>query len=473
MKRRSAMEVVTEDEEELLGSSFADPLKRTSNFYVDFVLLCALYCFQGIPLGLAGGSIPFLLKAGGASYSSIGLFGLSMLPFALKLGWAPLVDGTWISNVGRRKSWIIPCQVGKEKKKKKKLCSGRKKKVFSGTLMLISSYWIESWVRNGSLLLALVFFVLVLAFATQDIAVDGWALELMADNLPYASTAQSVGQNIGFFCGFTVFLGANSLGLISLGQFVSLWGALFVVCSGVLWWLVPEAPPSPTLRVDSVRNVYSQLIQISRLPDVRRFVLFLLTYGVGFTAHDKALHLRLIDAGFSKELLASLGLFGLPLSVGFAVLTGRWARNGKPLSGPFLLGNAIKFATAIGGLILLWMTPQKEQGPPSFLMVACMFGLFSLGTLSSSLQFVSLCAFFNEISPKSIGGTYLTMLNTVSNLGKAWAGPLVLAAIDYLGFAFVNISLLAAGAAYLVLLIPYMKRCEEAGAMTWMFDNKV
>ena len=443
MKRKGVMETVSEEErvaELLLGSYGKVELQQAktgSSFVFDFALLCVLYCFQGVPLGLAGGAIPFLMKSLGSSYSKIGLFSLALLPFSLKLCWAPVVDGSWMPGLGRRKSWIIPCQV------------------FAGLLMMVSSFMADEWVGDGSMLLVLLFFVLVLAFATQDIAVDGWALELMADNLPYASTAQSVGQNIGYFTGFTVFLGAHSLGWISLGQFMWIWGILFLACSGLLWQMVPEAPPSPQLRVDSVRSVYGQLFQIARLPDVRRFVLFLMTCGVGFTAHDKALHLRLIEAGFSKELLASLGLASLPLSVGFAVVTGRWARNGRPLTGPFLVGNVLKLVTAVLGMLLLWMCPDKSVGSPSKFFVFCLFVVFCLGTLASSLLFVSLSAFFNEISPKSIGGTYLTMLNTISNLGKvnvyvggnlvfdplnlkAWAGPFVLSAIDFFGFGTVG-----------------------------------
>jgi PAT family acetyl-CoA transporter-like MFS transporter 1 len=44
-----------------------------------------------------------------------------------------------------------------------------------------------------------------------DIAVDGWALTLLSqENLSYASTAQTIGLNTGYFLSFTVFLAFNS-----------------------------------------------------------------------------------------------------------------------------------------------------------------------------------------------------------------------------------------------------------------------
>ncbi len=455
----SEMETV-EGEEEALLEAASDPrddkaAEDNMQFYWNFGLLVLLYCLQGIPLGLAGGSLPFLLKAAGASYSTVGLFSLALLPFSAKLLWAPVVDGYWVASLGRRKTWIVPCQV------------------VSGLFMLATAGWMDEWIRSGSMMLALVFFLLVLAFATQDIAVDGWALELLSEHLAYASTAQSVGQNIGFFCGFTVFLGAQSFGWITLAQFVRVWGIVFVACSAALYAFKHEAPPSNLIRIDSVSSVYRQLWQISRLPDVRRFVLFLMTYQLGLAANDKALHLRLIEAGFSKEFLATLGLVGLPLSVGFAVATGRWARGGRPMSGPFLLGNWIRIVTGMLGMGLVWWIGEQKQSSPSVMMTGIVLGLFSVGTLGSTLVFVSICAFFNEISPKSIGGTYLTMLNTVSNLGKAWAGPPVLSLIDVFGFGTVNVLLLLGGAAYLAASRPYLTRIEDASKMEWSSEVKV
>lgn len=80
-------------------------------------------------------------------------------------------------------------------------------------------------------LLTALFFILVFFAATQDIAVDGgsassrrfddyranrqylgWALTLLSkENLSYASTAQTIGLNTGYFLSFTVFLAFNSV----------------------------------------------------------------------------------------------------------------------------------------------------------------------------------------------------------------------------------------------------------------------
>ena len=47
-------------------------------------------------------------------------------------------------------------------------------------------------------------------------------------------------------------------------------------------------------------------------------------------------------------------------------------------------------------------------------------------------MFVSLIAFFARISDPKIGGTYMTLLNTLTNLGGSWVSTVALYAADYL-----------------------------------------
>lgn len=63
-----------------------DELKRTSDL------------LQGIPVGLAFGTMPFLLKAR-LSYSDIGFFMLATYPYSLKLLWSPVVDSCFVNEL--------------------------------------------------------------------------------------------------------------------------------------------------------------------------------------------------------------------------------------------------------------------------------------------------------------------------------------------------------------------------------------
>ena len=127
----------------------------------NFMLLVLLYFLQGVPMGLAMGSVPLLLKSH-LSYGQIGIFTLASYPYSLKLLWSPIVDAVWSPAVGRRKSWILPIQ----------LCSGFGMLYMGGRAekMMIaagatdgSGVWTFTWW----------WFFLVFLCATQDIAVDG------------------------------------------------------------------------------------------------------------------------------------------------------------------------------------------------------------------------------------------------------------------------------------------------------------
>ena len=75
------------------------------------------------------------------------------------------------------------------------------------------SYHIEEMIVDASYIneLTLCMFFLILIYSTQDIAVDGWSVELLhPDNKSLASACQSTGQTIGFFFSFTGLLILNS-----------------------------------------------------------------------------------------------------------------------------------------------------------------------------------------------------------------------------------------------------------------------
>ncbi|KAJ7226771.1 hypothetical protein GGX14DRAFT_627019 [Mycena pura] len=80
----------------------------------------------------------------------------------------------------------------------------------NGTLMLYISYNIQHLMDDPSkhvTHLTNVFTALVFFSATQDIAVDGWALTLLSpENLSYASTCQTIGL---ITKRFQTFLGPN------------------------------------------------------------------------------------------------------------------------------------------------------------------------------------------------------------------------------------------------------------------------
>lgn len=112
--------------------------------------------------------------------------------------WAPVVDAVysfssfvttrWSKRMGRRKTWIVPLQL------------------LIGIMFISLSSVIEKTLYSESPnipFLTVCFFIFYLLAATQDIAVDAWALTMLSKkNKGWQSTCNSVGQTLGVHLAF-------------------------------------------------------------------------------------------------------------------------------------------------------------------------------------------------------------------------------------------------------------------------------
>ncbi|MEQ2171548.1 hypothetical protein GOODEAATRI_011881 [Goodea atripinnis] len=317
----------------------------------NILLLLFLYVLQGIPLGLAG-SVPLILQSKSVSYKDQAFFSFVFWPFSLKLFWAPLVDALYVSRFGRRKSWLVPTQY------------------LLGLFMLYLSATVNSLLQSEKgpnvVMLTAVFFMLAFLAATQDIAVDGWALTMLSrENVGYASTCNSVGQTAGYFLGNVLFLALES----------------------------PE-----------FCNKYLRLVPkdtgIVTLPG-----------------------LKLVEAGVPKEQLALLAVPMVPLQILLPVVISRYTAGPRPLD---VFYKAFPFRLLIGleYALLVWWTPsvKQEGGYPFYYYAIVLVALYSM--------YVACMAFHAKVSDPLIGGTYMTLLNTVTNLGGNWPSTVALWMVD-------------------------------------------
>ncbi|KNG78335.1 acetyl-CoA transporter [Plasmodium falciparum IGH-CR14] len=139
--------------------------KRNKDYY-NIIFLLSLYTIQGVPIGVS--SVVPLIIQDKVSYSQLSILSLVSIPFSIKLLWAPIVDSVYNKRIGRRKSWIIPLQL------------------FCSFTMIYFSNHVSIWLGEKDnipnlFFLTLFFFLLFFLMATQDIAVDGWALTMLSE----------------------------------------------------------------------------------------------------------------------------------------------------------------------------------------------------------------------------------------------------------------------------------------------------
>jgi len=249
-------------------------------------LLTTLYIAQGLPFGFFSQALPAMMRQQGISLQTIGLAPLLALPWAAKFLWAPFVDRYGRAVIGRRRSWLIPLQVATVV-----------------TLLLLACLDPKSslaWLLVGV-------FVTNLLAATQDIATDGLAVELLTEN------ERGLGNGVqvaGFRVGMIVGGGALLILFDRLG-WAGTFNALAVL---MLLTTVPVLSfEEPVQRVRSTPNVREAVQYFLRDRGARRWAAVLGLYKFGEYLGTSMLRPFFVDEGLS------LGDLGILLgTVGFA-----------------------------------------------------------------------------------------------------------------------------------------------------------
>nr|VWO97734.1 N/A [Ganoderma boninense] len=413
-RRAAAADLTIEEEQAYLAQADGKrPISARDKQAI--VLLIILYLIQGFPLGLALGSVPFILREH-LSYSELAVFSLSGYPYSLKLFWSPIVDSVFFRSIGRRKSWIIPMQL------------------IIGTTMLVISFKAEE-------LRIFAFTSLVLFSATQDIAVDGWALTLLSEeNLAYASTCQTIGLNTGYLMSYTVFLALNSeefaqkwgIPRLSMGTYLFFCASLSFL---VTIWLFFVKEEKATTEDIGIKAVYVTMWEICKLKHVQIFLVVHLLAKIGWQASDAVSQLKMVEKGLKREDLAITVLIDFPFEIVGGWLAGKWARGDKPLRAWIYAFWPRLFMTFLITLMVYWF-PKPPISTGFFVSLVI---LTVMQSFSSTIQFGAMSAFHTRISDPVVGGTYMTLLNTFTNMGGTWPRYFVLKGVDYFSVATCNI----------------------------------
>ena len=145
-----------------------------------FAACSLLYFAQGLPFGLQGIAVPTWLAAEGVPPSAIASYlAVIILPWAFKLVSGPLMDRFEYLHMGRRRPWVLAAQAGL-------------------TISMLSMCLLDDITEQLALLTLCALLVNCFA-ATQDVAVDGMAIELVPANEQGRLNAfMSFGKSIGW-----------------------------------------------------------------------------------------------------------------------------------------------------------------------------------------------------------------------------------------------------------------------------------
>lgn len=315
------------------------------------LVLGALYFSQGLPFGFFTQALPVVMRERGASLEDIGLATLLALPWALKFLWAPLVDRTSFGRFGRRKSWIIPLQV------------------LSIAVLAAVAFAAPASLR----LIMLAVLVLNLLSATQDIATDGLAVELLARNERGLANGLQVGAyRFGMIVGGGVLLVLNA----TLG-----WAGTF----GTMAVLVALAT-LPLLPIVEPRGVGDLGAPVQREPHFLKtprawaVLALIVTYKVGDAFATAMLRPWLVDLGWSlSEVGWLLGTVGFVAGL-FGALAGGALVNRLGRQRSLVVFGWLQ-ALTVGGYA--WMAATRPG--PAWISLLCAAEHFAGGMATAAL----------------------------------------------------------------------------------------
>jgi PAT family beta-lactamase induction signal transducer AmpG len=361
-------------------------------------LLFVLYFCQGLPGGFLARALPAILRQEGQSLTAVGFAGALSLPWMLKVIWAPLVDRYGHAGFGRRKSWLVPAQLG----------------LLAMTVALMG---VEP--RDSLWLVALLFLVLNTFAATQDVAVDGLAVDLLRGRqLAPGNAAQVSGFKLGNIVGGGVLLSAT-FWLGWSGAFAIMAGLLLVALVLVLRFDEPVTRPSQVTLGGVLRVLWGALRQQGAW-----FWAFLVFAKFGESFGGAMVTSMLVDQGFSLPLIGGIeGTVGGAATIGGAVLGGAvaWRRGWRGL---------LSVAAAVQGLALvgLGLYSQMEVTPLGYAIVG--------GIENAAGGAVAVAVFHLAMSwgTREAGAAQFTAAQVVYMSGSLLALPLAGITADQVGY---------------------------------------
>lgn len=341
-------------------------------------VLTGLYVAQAIPIYLFIAALPAIFRELGVSRSMIGAMGVLLIPWILKFLWAPFVDRYQLSRLGRRRSWILPMQV------------------INIALVLVLSQL--SPAEDIVLIFALACLVAFTA-STQDIATDGYAVEVLApDQRAFGNAIQGGSIAAGVLIG-------SAFALILYDHFgwqVMMFAIALLASIAALPICLME---EKTLSEDPERSPKDRpsLRAFLRRTDALQVLSFALLYrcSEGFVKSmeqpflvDKGLSLSLIGltsgasaatVGLAGSLLAALvirtsGLFtclyGLGLArtlcfAGFAFAAATETASASFLIGLAFFNTVIRYMEVVGLYSLYMGASSQSQPATDFTILSC------------------------------------------------------------------------------------------------------
>jgi len=357
-----------------------------------FAAIIGLTMGQVFPAAFFGLMLTAIYREKGLPLDMFWVFMLPSVPTWLRPLWAPFVDGVGSKRIGLRKTWFIPCTL-----------FGAAAYV---SLALFEPELATLWIIISILVLKTTF------MTTQDIAIDGYTVENLADEERGAGAAvMEIGRHIAQFSSWA--------GVAWVYGTYGWPAAVMTSASLLLLFSLPgiirrEPPPPLQAQRRRERGEHPSLIRLLKRPDTRLLLplVMLISFGGGLISSLYVAYL--VDVGFTVKQI-----------------------------GPLILAPATLLGTVIGSTLTAWFLNRFGYKTTilvsAFLMIPTVIPIIWMGSIEKpSLLTVFLVTLNGIILP-----SFITISMAASRL--KWSSK-TQAATDYTSLI---VAATAAGAAAL------------------------
>ncbi|HEY6105706.1 MAG TPA: MFS transporter [Anaeromyxobacteraceae bacterium] len=383
-------------------------------------ILGLLSISSGMPLGFITSTLQIFLRGAGVDLKTIGLLQSVSLPWTVKFLWSPLVDRYALPWPGRRRSWVLVTQLG-----------------LALVLGALAAYTAQSLTADASGrtvlaagaagVIAAVALVFVMVAATQDIALDAYAVEMLRpDEVGPGSGLRIAWYRIGM------------LGSSAVAVFASEWvpwpvvfaslGVAFLLFTGLtLAAPEPEHPAAPPRSLASA--VWEPLAGYFRRPDAAAIAAFLVLYKFGDNLGLSMVNPFLKDLCFSN---AEIGLAAKTIGT-FSTVAG--AGMGAVLMTRLGLGRALWIFGLAQAASMLLYTLAAATHPGAIDIAACSgvpvsaatraatYGAIAGEYSTQGMATAALIALVTRLCEKRYSATQYALLSSLFGLGRVASGP--------------------------------------------------
>ena len=388
--------------------------------------IAVLYFAEGLPFGIAYDVWPVFFRVHGVSLREIGLMSLLSLPWTWKLLWAPLVD-----RYGSRQHWITACLF-----------------VLGATTLAI----LPQDASHPSFLMWSLLLLFTTASATQDIAIDAYAVDV--------STPKTVGSINGTRVSaarVALFIGGG--GFLILADYTG-WSFLWVALAVTFFALALAAWTSPRVALETAerRHVLAPVLRWLLRWEMVPVVLFVLLFKVGDSTLGRMVKPFWVDRGYSLTEIGAISVtLGTVLTIVGALAGGSIVNRIGIFRSLLWLGLA-QLVSNLGYVVVAAVDLPRES-----IYVASVIESFTQG-----LGTAAFLSFLMNLCDKEHAATQYAILSALFALTRDVAGAFTGIGVESLGYAVffaLTTALALPGLALLPLIRPRIREGDDGSSV--------